>query len=68
MWGVLGGFEWSPAVQPLVAALVLALQQRMMAVLQRAYATLAAAQLTSYLGMPEPAALHGESSCAELRR
>ena len=55
-------------MQPLVAALVLALQQRMMAVLQRAYATLAAAQLASYLGMPEPGALQGESSCAELRR
>lgn len=61
VWGVLGGFEWSPAVRPLVTALSIALQNRTLDVLQRAYATITAAQLASYLGMQEADAVQSKS-------
>ena len=40
-------------------ALVDVLQRRMLALIMRAYANLTAAQLASYLGMPEAQALAG---------
>ena len=44
-------------MQPLVFALAAMLQKRMLALIQRAYATLTAAQLGSYLGVQETEAL-----------
>ena len=57
VWGVLSGFQWSPAATPLVAGLAGELRRRYVALIQRAYATLTAAQLAAYLGVDQAEAL-----------
>ena len=59
MWPLLASFQWSPPLIVLIVALVDVLQLRMLALIMRAYANLTAAQLASYLGMPEAQALVG---------
>ena len=61
VWGVLSGFEWSPTAAPLAAGLAVALRQRTVSLVQRAYATLTAAQLAAYLGVAQPEA--SQSAC-----
>lgn len=54
---MLSGFQWSPAATPLVAGLAGELRRRYVALIQRAYATLTAAQLAAYLGVDQAEAL-----------
>ena len=54
---MLSGFQWSPAATPLVAGLAGELRRRYVALIQRAYATLSAAKLASYLGVDQAEAL-----------
>ena len=57
---MLSGFQWTPATTPLVAGIAGELRRRYVALIQRAYATLTAAQLAAYLGVDQAEALQSE--------
>ena len=59
---MLSGYMWSPAATPLVAGLAGELRQRYVALIQRAYATIMAAQLGAYLGVGQTEALQSAFS------
>lgn len=59
VWAVLGG-AWSPALQPVAAAVAEQRRQHMLRLVGRAYASLSPAKLAALLGASEQEAIQGE--------